>query len=79
MDSRLLKSFKKAEDKNQFAAEYKVSQIREKLEEIISTKIEEKSKSSVEDYKLPAWAYYKADQEGYLRALKEVLQILTIK
>jgi hypothetical protein len=35
-------------------------------------------KSKEADYENAAWAYYQADQNGYERALREVLAILPI-
>ena len=33
-------------------------------------------KPSENDYKNPAWAYYRADADGYNRALTEVLELI---
>ena len=51
----------------------------EALEKIIQDKKDAVTKSSVEDYNIASWPFYKADQVGYERALTEMLDILKIK
>jgi hypothetical protein len=49
------------------------------LWERLSTLLEEKlPKPKEEDYDKGSWAYYQADQNGYERALREVLTLLPI-
>ena len=76
MDSRLTKGFKTDKEKNQFAAEFKVSTVIEKLEKILTDKKDSASKSDVSDYNVASWPYLRADKDGYIRALTEVLELL---
>ena len=47
----------------------------DRLETILREKL---PKSKEEDYDKASWAYYRANQDGYERALREVLAILPI-
>ena len=47
----------------------------DRLETILREKL---PKIKEEDYDRASWAYYRADQDGYERALREVLAILPI-
>lgn len=49
------------------------------LMNILQKELEEKEKSSHEDYKIPNWQCYQADRNGYKRAIKSFLHLLTIK
>jgi hypothetical protein len=51
------------------------SSLWERLGQIINEKIPD---SKEHDYDKAAWAYYQADQNGYERALKEILSILPV-
>lgn len=48
----------------------------DRLKEICYTKV--KVESSLEDYDSPSWAYRQADQLGYNRAIKEIMEICSI-
>jgi len=50
----------------------------DRLKEICYNSIEESGKSSKNDYDKPSWAYYHADRLGYIRALKEIIELLQI-
>ncbi len=41
--------------------------------------LEEKDSTSSEDYKIPNWACYQADRNGYKRAINDFLNLLNIK
>lgn len=47
----------------------------ERLGDILAEKIPENNK---ENYSKASWAYYQADQNGYQRALKEIISILPV-
>lgn len=48
----------------------------DRLREICYNKI--KVESSLVDYNSPSWAYRQADQLGYNRALKEIMELITL-
>lgn len=50
----------------------------DRLSEICYNIIEEQEKSSKADYSNPSWAYYQADRLGYLRAIKEIIDLLQL-
>lgn len=50
----------------------------DKAIKIVYTKIKDGESSSLEDYTSPSWAYKQADKNGYVRALKEIIEILTV-
>ena len=76
MDSRLLK---KGEDKKALEAELINSRILERVREVIQSKVEAYAKTSPEDYNVANWAYLRADQDGCVRALTDVLKLIKPK
>ncbi len=50
----------------------------DRLHEICYNTIQNGVVSSKTDYDSPSWAYLQADQNGYLRAYKEILQLVTL-
>lgn len=50
----------------------------DKLLQIVYTKAKMEDRSKSNDYDSPSWAYRQADKIGYLRALKEIEDILTM-
>jgi hypothetical protein len=50
----------------------------DRLQEICYNSIEEAGKSSKDDYRLAAWPYYQADKLGYIRAIKEIIDLLQL-
>lgn len=55
------------------------SLLRERLGKILEDKVKNKRKltSSIEAYESPAWAYTQADTNGYERAIKEVIELIS--
>lgn len=55
------------------------SAFRERLTEILDKKINttKTSKTSLESYESPSWAYLQADANGYERAIREVISLLS--
>ena len=49
------------------------------LTDILQAELDEKEKSSTEDYKIPNWQCYQADRNGYKRAIKSFIHLLNIK
>lgn len=49
-----------------------------RLREILEKKLKETSGTSPKDYESPSWAYYQADKNGYERAVREVIALLTL-
>lgn len=76
MDSRLLK---KGEEKKELEAELLNSRILERVREVIHARVEAYSKTTLEDYNVSNWAYLRADQDGYIRALTDVLKLIKSK
>ena len=64
---------KSPEEKKKFE-EYlrNATTLTDRLEEILTSKIKG---SKEEDYEKASWAYYQADQNGYNRALQEILEL----
>ena len=50
----------------------------DKLKEVCYTLSKNGERSSLSDYDSPSWALRQADKIGYARALKEIIEILTI-
>jgi hypothetical protein len=73
LDSRLIK---KTDKKDELLAELKNSRILDRVREVISDRIEATSKTSATDYDVANWAYLRADQDGYIRALTDVLNLI---
>ena len=71
-----LSHLKEEEDRKKFK-EYILNStsLWERLGAILADKIPESTK---ENYSKGSWAYYQADQNGYNRALKEIISILPV-
>lgn len=66
-----------AESKEQFTAQVLASEkVLDKLREIVYNKVLDGEKVSVVDYDSPSWSHKQADRNGYLRGLREVLELL---
>lgn len=76
MDARIAKIAKGEEDKRALAVELKNSRVLDTVRDNITAMIESKTKTKLDDYDKPNWAYYRADQDGYIRALTEVLNLI---
>lgn len=50
----------------------------DKAVQIVYNKIKDGERSSLQDYESPSWPYKQADKIGYTRALKEIIDILTV-
>ena len=66
-----------ADKKDKYIELIKASVALEKQREILERWIETKVKDS-DDYDCPSWAYKQADKVGYRRALKEVIDLITV-
>ena len=77
MDTRWLKGFK-GEAKTKRLAEIKSYQNAfDSLAEVLEGSMV--IDSSVNDYESPSWAYKRADQDGYNRAVRQIIKLLNIK
>lgn len=50
-----------------------------KLTEILENLDRDNLKTTKTDYDSPSWAYRQADQNGYRRALRDVINLITMK
>lgn len=50
--------------------------ILDEIRTIVRRKSEELERTSPTDYNINNWPYYRADRDGYRRALEDVLQLL---
>ena len=50
----------------------------EVLESILEQELESSTKTKVEDYDSPSWAYRRADKDGYNRAIKRFLNLINL-
>lgn len=46
---------------------------------ILNKELEDVEKTSKEDYKIPNWDCYQADQNGYKRAIKRFINLINLK
>lgn len=70
----------KPQSKEEVVASFKASALfRERLTAVLDKKIQstKTNKLSVEAYENPSWAYLQADANGYERAIKEVISLLS--
>lgn len=51
----------------------------DRLQNLCYTYIQDAEKSSPTDYDSPAWAYRQADKVGYIRALKQIIELTKIE
>ena len=51
----------------------------ERLTEIIEQEIKEYEVSKVEDYDKVSWPYFRADRDGQLRSLRNILKLTNLK
>ena len=68
------------QEKEEVVASFKASGlIRERLTAILEKKIQSSktNKVSIDTYLNPSWAYLQADANGYERAIKEVISLLS--
>lgn len=70
---------KTAEERSKFRVSVENSKfVLDRLKEICYNMSEEASKSSKNDYTMAAWPYYQADKLGYIRAIKEIIELLQL-
>lgn len=50
----------------------------DKAREIVYNSIKEAEKVRISDYDSPSWSHKQADQNGYVRALREVMLLLEV-
>lgn len=68
------------QSKEEVVASFKASGLfRERLSTILDKKLQSSKthKVSIETYSNPSWAYLQADANGYERAIKEVISLLS--
>lgn len=51
----------------------------DRLHEICYNVVQSRELTSHMDYDSPSWAYKEADRQGYLRAYREIMKLITIK
>lgn len=66
-------------DQQSFVDTLSSSPIVHRLVEILESRLEDRDTFKEGDYSNPSWAYQAADRNGYTRAIKEVIKLLTIK
>jgi hypothetical protein len=74
-----IKHIKSEADQQSFVDALSNNPIAAQLKAIISDRLKERVTFKEEDYCNPSWAYSAADRNGYVRAMNEVLNLLTIK
>jgi hypothetical protein len=77
ISSLWISHLKTDEEKEKFKNYIASSQgVLERLEAILDNKLHVRQVFKEEDYKNPSWAYAQADRNGYVRALKEIKELL---
>jgi len=71
MDSRWFKGHKDKDKRRQEVMSYRSAF--DELRAMLSLK-----EPKMDDYESPSWAYKRADQDGFNRAIKEVLNLINI-
>lgn len=79
MKTKWVQHLSSPEDRKKFKESVRNSKfVLDRLKEICYNIIEDKEKSVSADYSKPSWAFYQADKLGYVRALKEVIELLQL-
>lgn len=74
-----LQDLKDPADREAFANQVLASKkVLDKLQKIVYNKVTSGEKAQVVDYDCPSWSHRQADRNGYLRGLREVLELLNI-
>lgn len=77
LNTQWTKHLKDPEEIESFKSYVSSSQgVLEVLSNLIESKMDVREVFKEEDYNNPSWAYKQADRNGYLRALKEINQLL---
>ena len=72
-----ISDLKDTESKEQFTSQVFASKkVLDKLHKIVYNKVLDGERVSVGDYDNPSWSHKQADRNGYLRGLREVLELL---
>ena len=74
-----VKHLKTAEDQQSFVDTLSGSPVVERLKELLKSRLKDRAVFKEVDYSNPSWAYLSADRNGYVRAITEVLDLITIK
>lgn len=65
-------------ERESFSSQVLSSQkVLDKLRQIVYNKVLDGERVSVGDYDNPSWSHKQADRNGYLRGLREVIELLT--
>ena len=74
-----IKDFKKQEEAEKFTQFVRSSApVLNRLSDILKAKADARNVFSEEDFKDPSWAYAAADRNGFIRAMQEVIKLITI-
>lgn len=63
-------------EKEAFENALKYSEVIKKLQTILD-QFESEAQPKMSDYEKPAWPYFRADLDGYLRAINKIRKLLT--
>ena len=67
---------KTAEERKNFADYVRNSKdLLDRLQDLCYNYIQDAEKSSSNDYDSPSWAYKQADKVGYIRAMKQIIEL----
>lgn len=77
IDIKWTSHLKSPEEQEKFRA-YVLSSVGvlKRLADILESKVDAREVFKEEDYKNPSWAFQQADRNGYVRALREIQQML---
>ena len=77
IDIKWTSHLKSAEEQQKFR-DYVLSSVGvlKRLADILEIKVDAREVFKEEDYKNPSWAFMQADRNGYVRALREIQQML---
>lgn len=79
MKTRWYQHLSNPEDRKKFRESVENSKfVLDRLKEICYNIIEDKEKSTSADYSKPSWPFYQADKLGYVRAIKEIIDLLQL-
>jgi hypothetical protein len=79
IQTKWLEGFKTQQERDQFKQTVIGSKkVLDKAVQIVYNSIKEAEKVRISDYDSPSWSHKQADQNGYVRALREVMLLLEV-
>ena len=79
INSEWVRKIKDSDDQQIFINSLLCNPVIDRLRDILSQKLEDRSVFKEVDYSNPSWAYTSADRNGYTRAIREILKLLETK